>query len=390
MKKINLHKFMRLLLGLSLSLSILSATSSYTHAAPHISNLPSSILLDEQTSTLIQPTPYLSTQNASVHNSLLPYVMPSPDQFDAGSCLYMALTGIAEWWLAKLNPRVSRQSDGPLDLSERYLMNLAGLEESENGVENWKTDTILLFNEKQRAALNRDYRYTQGWYTSDEEGDYIKAQPHSSGASYGTPFNWIQEALFNQVPLQARLPKFSRDVIFADPESNQWNVGVAPSYLPSLIRNYLDRNNSPLLIIYNHAGYWHAVGVYGYDRNAETDCKFVNSSLRYFRERSTELKEEARNTPDPDKKESLLKLADKLERTGIKANDAYERNGGCNKKGVFYVRDSIYSDSSEALYDYDLSNSGEEAHYSKRIILRSESFMQVLVNHAVGIYAQPY
>ena len=84
-------------------------------------------------------------------DKLVPFVLPSPNQEGAGSCLYMATTGVAEWWLARLNPTLSRAPDGPLDLSERHLMNLAGgrgnEQEDKADLPNWRTDSIYLFNQ---------------------------------------------------------------------------------------------------------------------------------------------------------------------------------------------------------------------------------------------------
>jgi hypothetical protein len=158
-------------------------------------------------------------------------------------------------------------------------------------------------------------------------------------------------------------------VLFADPESNPWNVGVAPANLAQTIRNYLDRYNSPVLLIYNHGGYWHAVGIYGHDPHAETECQFVEDSIKYFSEHPAELRKKAAATEDERERSNLLFRADKLELTGRRTKAAYSSIGGCNKRGVFYVRDSVYSDPSEALYDYDPSQTGEERNYSKRIVL---------------------
>ncbi|NCN39949.1 hypothetical protein GW916_01740 [bacterium] len=326
-------------------------------------------------------------ENLQGHNNMLKYVMPSPDQGGAGSCLYMALTGIAEWHLAKKNPRLAIRGDGALDLSERALMNLAGLQEENNGVENWKTDSILLFNQNDRGILNRDLRYTKGFHKYDDNlRRYVRANEGDANAEYGQSFNWI-----NGVTRETRrgvvMPKFQRHVIFADPASNQWNVAVAPSNIAEQIKDRLDRYNAPVLLIYNHYGYWHAVGVYGYDEEAETDCSFVENNVKYFDARSKELYEEASRISDPARKKSKLALADKLRETGIKVDRDYHQAGGCNRRGVFYVRDSIYSDPSEAMYDFDLSRTGDEEHYSKRIILRSESFMRHMVNHVVQITA---
>ncbi len=328
-----------------------------------------------------------SWQDLPGNNSMLPFILPAPDQGGAGSCLYMALTGIAEWHLAFRNSQLSRRGDGPLDLSERALMNVAGIAEEGNGVANWKTDSIYLFNQNSKGVLNKDYRYTKGSYSTDDDGNYVPSEPNDRNASYDQSYNWINE-LNSNTKRAVAMPKFSRHVIFADPASNQWNVGVAPANIVQLIKDRLDRYSAPVLIIYNHYGYWHAVGIYGYDENTPTNCSFVENSIQYFDSRSKELNREIERENDPAKRKRMLALANKLRDTGLKVDDGYTKAGKCNNKGVFYIRDSIYSDASEAMYDYDLNNQGEEENYSKRVLLRSESFVKHLVNHAVQIMAE--
>ncbi len=170
---------------------------------------------------------------------LLEFALRAPDQEEAGSCLYMSLTGIAEWWLAKLNPRASRGPEGPLDLSERYLMNIAGIEENENGIPNWKTDSIFLFNQHGSTLLNRDYRFAKGWYAYDAEGNIFRANADTPGAVYDAYYSWIDERETVTTATRIRLPRFTREVLFADPASNQWNTGVMPA----------DRQAEPKLFI---------------------------------------------------------------------------------------------------------------------------------------------
>jgi hypothetical protein len=149
-------------------------------------------------------------EQAPGFSEMLDYALPAPDQEEAGSCLYMSLTGIAEWWVAKLNPRVSRTPDGPIDLSERFLMNTAGADETTPGLANWKTDSVYLFNRAGSAIRNHDYRFTKGWYKTDSNGDYVPAKPNARGASYDAAYNWIDE--MPNVPQGSRvvLPKFER------------------------------------------------------------------------------------------------------------------------------------------------------------------------------------
>src|SRR5690606_7027982 len=113
---------------------------------------------------------------------LIKYVSPSPDQEDAGSCLYMSTTGVVEWWLGKLNSQ-STKANTP-DLSERFLMNADGVIRTPSQ-HNWRTDKIFLVNELNGAAPNKNYRYTKGWYREPTSG-ITKANRGEKGAKYGT------------------------------------------------------------------------------------------------------------------------------------------------------------------------------------------------------------
>lgn len=321
-------------------------------------------------------------------NKLLPYILRSPDQDEAGSCLYMANTGIAEWWLAKLNPDVSKASEGPIDLSERYLMNVAGIDEDKSPVKNWKTDTILLFNDYgKKSVLNSSYRFTKGWYVND--GKELKpSHKGGPGAEYGTSYNWINE-LGTIHGGYVNLPLFSRTVLFADPESNQWNVGVAPATVVSDVKEALIQNEAPVQVIYNHFGYWHAVMIVGFNDEMDSDgCDFVERSREDFPEQLASYQKQLNTTTDPKKKESLLARIAKTKRTIRDLEAAYEKGGGCSGKGVFYVRDSIYAEESGELYDYDKGTQGEESHYSKAVILHEYEWLSYLSNHVTQVFAE--
>ena len=327
------------------------------------------------------------TRNQSAYNELLPHLLASPDQTEAGSCLYMSLTGNAEWWLSRLNPAVSTAADGPIDLSERYLMNLSGgTDEANSPVQNWKLDSIFLFNIENKSVLNTGYRYTKGWYKHDSDDKLLAALPDEEGASYGTYYNWIIGDLAAIKPADfVELPHFKRDVIFEDPESNQWNVGVTPDNIVEKIKTALTVNKAPVQIIYNHFGYWHAVMIVGYDDNADNDdCSFVKRSIKHNKDKAVEYFRKIFQTTDPEKQEYYYKRYKKYMTTYTKLKHAVE-DGGYGKKGVFYVRDSIYSDSTAPLYDYDLSREGEEEHYCKKVIVHEYEWAKYLGNHIIQI-----
>ncbi len=333
-------------------------------------------------------SPRDSSEPLPGYSELVEYVLPSPNQLDAGSCLYMSLTGIAEWWLARRSPQVSRASEGPLDLSERFLMNLADRASSNNNViKNWKTDSILAFNKGGRAALNRDYPFTMGWYKSGENG-YEKAVANSAGAEYGPSFNWIDD-LDSYRGIGVLLPRFRRDVLFADPESNQWNVGVMPANIVETVKEALRRNQAPVHVLYNHYGYWHANIVLGYDDELKREgCPFVTRFREQQANEAKKLRQEAQRTNDPKQRETLLARATKFEGTVRKFDASWRARGGCRGQGAFYVRDSIYDDPNAPAYDYDRLKKGEEEPYSKRIVMLEYEWLQHMANHAIQILIQ--
>jgi hypothetical protein len=316
---------------------------------------------------------------------LLPFALRAPNQGEAGSCLYMSLTGIAEWWLARLHPELARDPEGPIDLSERYLMNVAGLEEGSNGVDNWKTDSVYLFNRAGGAPRNVDYRFTKGWYVRDSGGNVVAANRNAEGAQYDENYNWVDE-----IPSKAQLvplPKFQRTVLFADPASNQWNTGVMPADIVDRIKTALRTNKAPVHVIYNHFGYWHATVILGYDDEGDNqNCKFVNRFMLYMEKQAADLRAQAAAEADSAKKEALLKRALKSETAASGTRNAFERGGGCHK-GYFYVRDSIYGDPQGPIYHYDPANPSADSPYVKPVVMLEYDWVRTMANHATQITA---
>lgn len=324
-----------------------------------------------------------SPHQATGFTELLPFVLPSPDQEDAGSCLYMSLTGNAEWWLARLHPNADRSPDGPIDLSERHLMVEAGLREEDNGVENWKTDSAYLFNRMPGLALNRNFRFTKGWYVTDEEDEYQPANSKSPGAEYGPSYNWISE--LPKSSHRVALPKFRREVIFADPESDQWNTGVMPENIAERIKAALLKNKAPVHVLYNHYGYWHANLIVGFDDARDNEnCSFVTGYIEFTAKKAARLKEKLKTTPPKDREEATEEY-EKAKEAERRIKAAFAKGGGCRPKGVFYVRDSIYPDPTGTPYDYDPSQKGDESHYSKTTVLLEYDWVRYMGNHAVQI-----
>jgi len=316
---------------------------------------------------------------------LLPYILPAPYQGNAGTCLFMAHTGVAEWWLARLNPQIPQKLDGKFDLSERYSINLSVLDIGDHEVNNWRTDTIFRFNTNGESFANRLYRFSKGWYKRNSRGDRVKAGKADPHARYGIGYNWIPE-LDSLETGSIQLPHFTREILFADPAKNQWSINVAPADIVQQVKTALKTRKAPIVVIYNHMGYWHTVILLGFNDKASTHkCTYVNDYITYMPQRAAELKSQAGKTQDEKLKRKLLAKARSALKRGAQAAKAFKQSGGCKEQGVFYVRDSIYPDKTLPLYDYDLTRTGEEEHYSTKIITREYQWLEIFANHIYQI-----
>jgi hypothetical protein len=326
-------------------------------------------------------------------DELVPYVLAAPDQEDAGTCLYMSVTGIAEWWLARMNPESSRVHDGPLDLSERYTINIAGsYEEDHTGLRNWRTDTITLFNRVgYKAVRNTSFRFTKGWFTgSINDNNATPSSPNAPGATYSSDFNWIDQREHIKDGWM-NMPIFTTRILFEDPARNQWNIGVTPTEIVEQVKAALFVNKAPVQVIYNHNGYWHSVYVIGYNDNQDNgNCEFTRNFRLKIADHAKEFRDAAENATTPGDFEYWNTRAKRAEEARDKIEDLWrERNGCSSRQGVFYVRDSIYPDSGAPLYDYDPHNKGEELRYTKKIVFKEYDWLRYLANNVTQVLATP-
>jgi hypothetical protein len=290
-------------------------------------------------------------------NTLVPFALSSPDQESAGSCLYMASTGAMEVILNSNSRSRDLRSEGATDLSERFTMNI-GLDHALN---NWKTDTVLLFNRENGAVRNKDYRYTKGWYKT-EGGATKPAEKTDPEAEYGPQVNWVYGITPEVQSKKINVPKIKRNIIFKDPSDNLWNAGIMGRGVIRKVQDHLRYKNSPVLVIYNHYGYWHAALILGFDENKEHEqCPMVKNYLETMEQ-------------NPIQKQYVKKIKNSM-----------AVNGECATKGIFYVRDSIYTGNPSKIYDYDLSQTGEETPYSKRIVEHSFEWLLYMGNHAYTV-----
>jgi|GEM_PF-1452635 len=317
---------------------------------------------------------------------LLPFVTPSPDQEEAGSCLYMSVTGIVEWWLHRMNNK-SFVSDGALDLSERWWLNMASQGEGTEDIENSYTDTITMYS-GQNAVLNRDYRFTKGWNVEIDD-DVVPATPTTPNAVYDTSFNWIDETDKLKAP-RIKLPKFTHEVVYAEPEEDPWAIGVAPENIVEKVKNALLKYKAPVQVVYNHTGYWHSVYVIGFDEEARIgECPFIKENLTEFQKEADLAAKEAEQAKTPEEKRKLLSRQKRYLAYKDELLESMRATKGCGQKGVFYVRDSQYSHPSEPIYRYDLADRRGDKPYSKRIILREFDWIRHMANHVSVIRLAP-
>ncbi len=317
-------------------------------------------------------------------NMWVPYVMPTPYQENAGSCLFMSHTAVAE---TLVNERRNRLGYPNIDLSERYFMNLSKADIGDNLIDNWITDTIYRLNATKKMYLNRDFPYMKGWYRPIGNGQRVFAQPNEQGAYYGVRANWVVDLDSLAKKPSYDLPTFKRDILFEDPKGNRWNVGTAPKDIVQRVKNALNTKKGPVTVIYNHTGFWHAVMIAGYNDNITNHgCPFVSDYPLQMRERADQIREEANNQSDQDERDRLERKARLFERRAQMVETGFQQNGGCSNKGAFYVRDSINPDPSMPLYDYDPNQTGEEQHLNPSIILREYEWLEQLANHVMHIY----
>lgn len=317
-------------------------------------------------------------------NKWVPYVMPTPYQENAGSCLFMSHTAVAETLINEQRGRLGLEN---LDLSERYFMNLSKANIGDDLIDNWMTDTIYRLNKTGRMYRNSDFPYMKAWYKYGSNGLRVFAEPEESGAYYGIKANWVI-ALdeLTQKPY-VPTPTFKRKVLFADPKGNRWNVGSAPKDIVKRVKDALNTKKGPVTVIYNHTGFWHAVMIAGYNDNIRNHgCPFVSDYPIQMRDRAQEIRDEARNQTDQDEVARLERKARLFERRASMVEEGFQQNGGCSNQGAFYVRDSINPDPSMPLYDYDLNRTGEEQHLNPSIILREYEWLEQLANHVMHIY----
>jgi hypothetical protein len=299
-----------------------------------------------------------------VNLELLPFVLASPNQEDAGSCLFMATTGATEVLMSQHAPIEAVHNGGDTDLSERFLMNAADYVPA-GAIRYFLTDTIYTYNAFGGSLLDRDYPFAAGYVKETAGGNVVKAKPSDDGAYFSCSYSWFDELPEGWQNKLTPTPPVERTSIFVEPnrdDNSWWQVALMDDSTIEKIKYELRTKQAPVIIVYNHYLYWHADIIVGYDDNAPRNgCPMVESSIAEY------------------KKKGMTQYADAIE-----AHKA--ALGGCTNQGIFYVRDSIYPGTAEeATYTYGGGYSYQEK-YSQRIIEREYDWVRYLSNHAFTVH----
>ena len=157
----------------SLHIGMKTGTRAPGISAPGVPDLPvfSAALAIKRAASTDPPStsPHaFDTAFGEVNTEMLPFVLASPNQFDAGSCLFMATTGVAEILMNQHTPLDDIQYLGDTDLSERFLMNAVNYVPAFEML--WTlSDLIYTYNYLGGSMLDRDYPMA-----TDLNGGYIE------------------------------------------------------------------------------------------------------------------------------------------------------------------------------------------------------------------------
>ncbi len=298
------------------------------------------------------------------NTELVDLTLASPNQYDAGSCLFMANTGAMEILLNQHTALDAIDYLGDTDLSERYLMNASDYT-TRAQMSYSITDVTYTYDAFGGSLLSRDYPFIADYLRETSSGGLVEADPDDEGAFFTCYANWLDGLPDDWQETLTVTPDVERSVIFLDPDldsSSIWNVGIMDWETIERIKHELDTKKAPVVLVYNHYLYWHANIIVGYDDSIDSDgCPMVESTLSYFQQQGYN---------------SYVS----------RINSRIDELGGCSDQGVFYVRDSIYSGGiTEQDYTYS-EEYGFSDKYSKRITQLSYNWAVYLGNHAYSVH----
>lgn len=185
------------------------------------------------------------------HTSLLPYVQEAPDQGDTATCLYQGTTGAVELLLnQKYNIRYPKKND-IFDISERFAIS-----HRTKSTGHWIEMVIPRFN--------------NGWTIHNENLPFIA---YSADGSKNKRV-WKRPRNFYQLPRMDLDIEVKSEKIFAYGK-NRYSKYVVQKGDIEKVKKALNDNNAPVLINYNHNGWWHVVNIVGYDDHAKGECLYT-------------------------------------------------------------------------------------------------------------------
>lgn len=192
------------------------------------------------------------TEYPSKYTELIKYVQPAPQQGHTGTCLYVASTGAIELILNKKNKIKNPVPYGPNDLSESFLIN-APFYYPSDGKSLWER-IVLKFN--------------NGF------GIHIDDWPFDAWINFRVNRQvWDDRDITHFKKIY--VPKIDTEKLFSF--GNKWTTHVLDESHIDLIKKELWGNKSPIMVNYNHDGYWHMVLIVGYDDRLPGSCLLISS-----------------------------------------------------------------------------------------------------------------
>ncbi|MBF0361773.1 MAG: hypothetical protein HQK49_12220 [Oligoflexia bacterium] len=182
-------------------------------------------------------------------NDIIQYVIPVPDQFDAGSCAFMSSTVIMEILANKSENIQNPTSNSKYDLSERFTMNYEYYYTTPS-VKKFLRDLPLTFNDARGSVPIGIFPFKM-----------------SNGSTYINWDNAIKASILKQ---RMTLPKISKFSIFydsrLDTQGYHVNGRMKQAHIDQM-KAELVEHQSPIFYVYYPTGssWWHAVAIIGYD-----------------------------------------------------------------------------------------------------------------------------
>lgn len=208
-------------------------------------------------SLLINSSAHARGWFGSSFTDLNKYVVTSPNQGEAVTCLFMASTGAMEILLSKKLGFKKPKTNGPTDISERYLITMSSSFVPQP--RSWFEDPFLMFNSGE-AILAKDLSFEA--YTEDGH-DSVEV--------------WNRPTDFEKLP-KISLPKV--DTVFLFSVGNKYSMGVLDESHVIQVKDALLKYKSPIITIGNDQAFWHATVIVGFDDDAEDgSCYELNSSV---------------------------------------------------------------------------------------------------------------